>query len=256
MLNLQPDLIQNAIINQGHTRPDVMLIQTCTASTNDDLLQLCQQQPHLTSALVCSETQTQGRGQHQRTWCSPQGNIYFSSFVQLQRPLDGKLALEVALNIIHCPSLQDYPLQIKWANDLYSPLGKWGGILIEPIDTHRVVVGVGINLQPLSDQQRSTITQACTSLNELGISIQANPFIAELYIAIQNAVQWFNYGSQNLKQRFNHVAYRLNEIIEFEYQQQILKGQYLGINDDGALILHHQHGEQCFYNGRMLMHST
>lgn len=253
MLNLQQDLIQNAIINQGYTRPDVMLIQTSTTSTNDDLLQLCQQQPHITSALVCSETQTQGRGQHQRQWCSPQGNIYLSVLATLQRPLDGKLALEVALNIIHCPSLQDYPLQIKWANDLYSPQGKWGGILIEPIDLHRVIVGIGINLQPLSEQQRAQITQACTSLSELNIVIQANPFIAELYIAIQNAVQWFNYGSQNLKQRFNHVAYQLNEMIEFEYQQQILKGRFLGINDDGALILHHQHGEQCFYNGRMLI---
>lgn len=253
MLNLQQDFIQNAIINQGYTRPDVMLIQTSTTSTNDDLLQLCQQQPHITSALVCSETQTQGRGQHQRQWHSPQGNIYLSVLATLQHPLDGKLALEVALSIIHCPSLQDYPLQIKWANDLYSPQGKWGGILIEPIDLHRVIVGIGINLQPLSEQQRSQITQACTSLSELNIVIQANPFIAELYIAIQNAVQWFNYGSQNLKQRFNHVAYQLNEMIEFEYQQQILKGRFLGINDDGALILHHQHGEQCFYNGRMLI---
>lgn len=253
MLNLQQDLIQNTIIHQGYTLPDVMLIQTSTTSTNDDLLQLCQQQPHIQSALVCSESQTQGRGQHQRQWCSPQGNIYFSSLVQLQRPLDGKLALEVALNIIHCPSLQDYPLQIKWANDLYSPQGKWGGILIEPIDQHCVIVGIGINLQPLSKQQRSQITQACTSLSELNITIQANPFIAELYIATQNAAQWFNYGSQNLKQRFNHVAYQLNEMIEFEYQQQILKGRFLGIHDDGALILHHQHGEQCFYNGRMLI---
>ncbi len=48
--------------------------------------------------------------------------------VQTRTPLDGRLALEVALNILQIPQLQALSLQVKWPNDLYSAHGKWGGI--------------------------------------------------------------------------------------------------------------------------------
>ena len=141
--------------------PDIVILKQTTTSTNDDVRELAQK--NISSILICSETQTQGRGQHQRVWISPKGNIYLSTLINSQTPLDGRLALEVALNILQMPKLQGLNLQVKWPNDLYSQQGKWGGILVEPLSTHQAIVGVGINLftpesqdplQPISSLQR------------------------------------------------------------------------------------------------------
>lgn len=244
-------IIQHYIQSQYQHLPEMLIYKQKTTSTNDDLLQLCKQLTHLSSALICSEQQSLGRGQHHRQWVSPQGNIYMSALASLNRPVDGRFSLEVALNIINSPQLMSHDLNIKWVNDLYSPLGKWGGILIEPVRENLVIVGVGINIQALNSQQKAEIEQATTSLNELNIQVEREKLIADVYIAIQNAVQWFNYGSQNLSRRFNHVAYLYGQYVTFEHQQHILTGKYLGIADDGALLLQYNEQIQAFYNGRL-----
>ena len=111
--------------------PEVLMLKPTTTSTNDDVREIAQKGIH--SALVCSAQQTQGRGQRQRQWVSPEGNVYLSTLLNTRTAIDGRLALEVALNILHMPSLEALNLQIKWPNDLYSVQGKWGGILIEII---------------------------------------------------------------------------------------------------------------------------
>ena len=229
--------------------PEVVLLKPITGSTNDDVKALIAQGTK--TALVCSEIQTQGRGQHDRTWQSPQGNIYLSTIINTQRPIDGRLSLEVALNLIHMPSLAHFKnLYIKWANDLYSPQGKWGGILIEPISPHQVVVGVGINLLPRAELQQ--LDQAATSLSQLGLlEVSKIELIAQVYQAIQQAGQWFEHGSQNLAQRFNHVAMYRNEHILFETNQTTVQGTFLGIQDDGAVIVQTTSGIKTYYQGRL-----
>lgn len=205
-------------------------------------------QKGISTGLVCSAQQTQGRGQHQRQWSSPEGNIYLSTLIQTKTALDGRLALEVALNILQMPSLQGLSLQIKWPNDLYSAQGKWGGILVEPLSPHQAIVGVGINLNtpPVKNAD-----QPITSLHMLGLhQIERLSLIAELYTAIQQAAQWFEHGSYNLAERFNHHAIWLNQQVEFEHAQGKLHGRFQGISNDGAVLIKTDH-VQAFYQGRL-----
>ncbi|MEG2748775.1 MAG: biotin--[acetyl-CoA-carboxylase] ligase, partial [Acinetobacter sp.] len=95
--------------------PEVVLLKTTTTSTNDDLREIAQK--GIVTGLVCSEHQSHGRGQHQREWSSPEGNIYLSALVQTTTAIDGRFALEVALNILQMPSLQGLNLNVKWPND-------------------------------------------------------------------------------------------------------------------------------------------
>ena len=173
------------LLSAKNQLPEVVLLKATTTSTNDDIREIAQK--GITTGLVCSAQQTQGRGQHQRQWISPEGNIYLSTLVQTRTPLDGRLALEVALNILQIPQLQALNLQVKWPNDLYSAQGKWGGILVEPLSQHQAIVGVGINLKtpPVTDSD-----QPITSLEDLGLEQMSRlELISELYVAIQNADQ-------------------------------------------------------------------
>lgn len=245
----------NALLAQCGYTPEVVLLKSHTTSTNDDILQLYQQFPQLNSALICSEQQSQGRGQHQRTWISPQGNLYFSCLAQLNQPVNGRFSLEVALSILNSATLTDFPLKVKWANDLYSQYGKFGGILIEPMNTTTMIVGIGINLYPVETQQ--DVFYPITSLTELNIPFERLKLISELYHAVQQAVQWFNYGSQNLIQRFQHHAYLLGENIQFEHLDGITQGKYIGINADGALgLLNDEQKANYYYQGRIILNQS
>ena len=234
------------LLNAKNQFPEIVLLKTTTTSTNDDMREIAQK--GISSGLVCSAQQTQGRGQHQRQWVSPEGNIYLSTLIQTKTALDGRLALEVALNILQMPSLQGLSLQIKWPNDLYSAQGKWGGILVEPLSPHQAIVGVGINLNTPPVENAD---QPITSLAMLGLAhTDRLMLIAELYTAIQQASQWFEHGSYNLAERFNHHAIWLNQQVEFEHAQGKLQGRFQGISNDGAVLIKTDQ-VQAFYQGRL-----
>ena len=234
------------LLNAKNQFPEIVLLKTTTTSTNDDMREIAQK--GISSGLVCSAQQTQGRGQHQRQWSSPEGNIYLSTLIQTKTALDGRLALEVALNILQMPSLQGLSLQIKWPNDLYSAQGKWGGILVEPLSPHQAIVGVGINLNTPPVENAD---QPITSLAMLGLAhTDRLTLIAELYTAIQQASQWFEHGSYNLAERFNHHAIWLNQQVEFEHAQGKLQGRFQGISNDGAVLIKTDY-VQAFYQGRL-----
>lgn len=234
------------LLNAKNQFPEIVLLKTTTTSTNDDMREIAQK--GISSGLVCSTQQTQGRGQHQRQWSSPEGNIYLSTLIQTKTALDGRVALEVALNILQMPNLQGLSLQIKWPNDLYSAQGKWGGILVEPLSPHQAIVGVGINLNTPPVENAD---QPITSLAMLGLAhTDRLTLIAELYTAIQQASEWFEHGSYNLAERFNHHAIWLNQQVEFEHAQGKLQGRFQGISNDGAVLIKTDH-VQAFYQGRL-----
>jgi BirA family biotin operon repressor/biotin-[acetyl-CoA-carboxylase] ligase len=235
------------ILDDAGQPPEILILKPLTTSTNDDVREIAQR--GMQSILVCSTQQTQGRGQRQRQWVSPEGNVYLSTLLNTETPIDGRLALEIALNILQMPSLKNLNLQVKWPNDLYSPQGKWGGILVEPLSPHQVIVGVGINLAPIPKEH---IDQYVTSLQELELN---NPsriqLIAEVYMAIQQARAWFDHDCYNLAARFNHYAAFKNQAVEFEHHTGLCSGIFLGIQDDGAVNIDTREGLKQFYQGRL-----
>lgn len=235
------------ILDDAHQLPEVLILKPVTTSTNDDVREIARKGMH--SVLVCSTRQTQGRGQRQRQWVSPEGNIYLSTLLNTRTAIDGRLALEIALNILQMPSLNALKLQVKWPNDLYSLQGKWGGILVEPISPHQVIVGVGMNLEPVPQAQ---IDQHATSLRELELEdISRIQLIAELYMAIQQASEWFDHDCPNLAARFNHYAAFKNQAVEFEHHSGLCSGIFLGIQDDGSVNIETAEGLKQFYQGRL-----
>lgn len=236
------------LLTDAQQLPEVLLLKQSTTSTNDDVRELAQK--GINTILVCSEKQTQGRGQRERQWVSPVGNIYLSTLLETRTPLDGRLALEIALNILQIPTLKSLThLQIKWPNDLYSTQGKWGGILVEPISSHQAIIGVGINIMPLA---QDLLDQQATSLVELGLKTPNRiEMISELYLAIQQAGQWFEHGCYNLAIRFNHYASFIDQMIELEKIDQTIQGKFKGISDDGSLNIEIENRLSTHYQGRL-----
>jgi BirA family biotin operon repressor/biotin-[acetyl-CoA-carboxylase] ligase len=100
--------------------------------------------PPWTSLLA--ESQTHGRGRQGRKWVSPVGHVYAAIKLPNQRPFEGTLA-SVALGFALTQALRDEGVEVglKWPNDLLTPLGKAGGILLEN-RKGALVAGIGLNL--------------------------------------------------------------------------------------------------------------
>ena len=115
--------------------------------------------------LFVADTQTKGRGRHERTWDSPAGkNIYFNILI----PLDGiplnsapQITQVAALTFAEVfKSLQDEAnaqglgnkdigkVTVKWPNDILCGKSKFCGILAEVVFVPRpaISMGVGINV--------------------------------------------------------------------------------------------------------------
>ncbi|TAE59893.1 MAG: biotin--[acetyl-CoA-carboxylase] ligase, partial [Bacteroidetes bacterium] len=129
-------------------------------STNNYAMQAIKQglAPHGT--VYFAQKQTQGKGQHGKTWhTEPGSNIIMSAVLQTEQlPPQQPFLLSMAVAVACAEFLTLYTQSdvcIKWPNDIYWNDRKAGGILIENLITAHYqastqwshsVVGIGINV--------------------------------------------------------------------------------------------------------------
>lgn len=193
---------QPSVLNHRHV--------VSSPSTNSELMDairdgaLCANKVHLLTA----ETQTAGRGQRERSWQSPRGNVYLSLYHPVQMPVSGLLSLIIGVELAKMPIIQMLntqlqaqgltPIGVKWANDLgfYNAqynnaeqisentenaqekdenliyFSKLAGILIEPVwrasKLVGVVMGVGLNVKATP----VLTTKTCEGMSYQALSLQ------------------------------------------------------------------------------------
>jgi len=105
--------------------------------------------------VVCTENQTNGKGQLGSEWHADEGeNLTFSAFLNTSfLPLESQFYLNCAVSISVFNVLKKIlvpKLSIKWPNDILSENKKLCGILIENVvksnaETH-AIIGIGLNV--------------------------------------------------------------------------------------------------------------
>jgi BirA family biotin operon repressor/biotin-[acetyl-CoA-carboxylase] ligase len=132
---------------------------------------LAEGRPHGT--LIVADHQTGGRGRGQRVWHSTQGkSLLFSLLLDLEPPETFASVLTIAIATSIARAMQDVggvPARIKFPNDILVRGKKVAGILLEVKEyggAHRVVAGVGINVNQLHEDFPDEIRELATSLRE------------------------------------------------------------------------------------------
>ncbi len=246
--------------DQLHTALDELTIpkfdmidwQESTESTNNDCKLWAER--GAVRALSISNHQTAGRGQSNRVWQSPMGNLYLSFLTDLPKPLDGRLALEAGLALVNMPILQNLDLSVKWPNDLYARGAKWGGILIEPIHSHNIehgaIIGIGINLQPMQDMVSDRAVIDLTTL--LNHELDRVQLIVAVIQAVQQAIDSFVQGCLKLPERFLRYDALVNKAIQITRPEKpLLHARAVGIAEDGSLQISTAGGFEQLYSGQI-----
>ena len=229
-------------------------------STNDYAKKLAEEGAQ-NGTVVWAKRQTAGKGTHGRSFISIEGNVFWSAIVRIgpehfDIPFNRRLVYINALAVYN--TIQKFiddraSLSIKWPNDILLNEKKISGSLMESsIESSWIVVGVGINVVDSPSSDKSMIYPP-TSLRECGYEAAREDIIGELNTQLSNEIRYFmDNGFSKLRDRYLERAFRLKKEISIGNRpdkRDYVKGIYVGIDDDGYLLLEREHKIEKFFSG-------
>lgn len=220
---------------------------------------------------VLAESQTRGRGQRGRSWHSPPGAGIYASFVvrpalpPSRAPALTLLAGVAVRSAVHLTTGQE--LAIKWPNDLLAEeLELYGrkvaGLLVEVSADGRkldhAVIGVGLNVRDVP--RPAPLAAYATSLEELaarrGTVSTSVLDRARLIAAIAGELErrldeLERVGLEWILEDWTEHAAGRGELVTLVVDGERVRGELLGVADDGALLLLTDEGRRTFYRGEL-----
>lgn len=176
--------------------------------------------------LIVADTQTAGRGRHERTWASPAGkNLYFNILIPLEGiPLASSPQITQVASLTFAEVFRDLQessnaqglgnsdigkVSVKWPNDILCGKHKFCGILAELVYIKRTVIpakagistnippapaismGVGINVNS-DPADYAHLGRAVTTLRDIcGQSVNREKLLQSLIASLERAIGQF-----------------------------------------------------------------
>ncbi len=236
-------------------------------STSAEARKLAESLEHNQTLLVWAKRQTSGRGRYDREWISEPGNFYttlllYPDVLMETLPQLSFVAALAARDACHperstChpehsegsqvagdPSLlaQD-DIHFKWPNDLLLKGRKAGGILLESGmsgDKRWVAIGVGINLA----SHPENVMHPATHLAAEGINLTPEALLEQFATAFKQWYEaWRRDGFAVVCAAWLRHADGINKAVEVRLPNHTLRGIFIGMREDGALLLRLENDE-------------
>lgn len=195
--------------------------------------------------VLLADTQTSGRGQHQRNWESEPGkNLTFTiAFKPAHADRLPLLTLSSAFAIRQALTRHyDGDYAVKWPNDLILNGRKIGGILTESLfngqKLNRVLVGIGINVN--QTQFSSEITDSATSLAlHLANTPPREDLLADILLAVEDGYRKWHHFDTEFLQEINRSLIGYGEWVDLVVDGKSLneRVKFLGINEKSQLVI-------------------
>jgi BirA family biotin operon repressor/biotin-[acetyl-CoA-carboxylase] ligase len=233
-------------------RFDVDALAECD-STNTQLLARAEAGAPSGTVLV-ADRQTAGRGRRGRTWfAAPGDSLTFSLLWRFpqESTAPGGLSLAVGLALARgLSSLGIGGIGLKWPNDLLLQGRKLGGVLVElqPGQLRSAVIGIGLNLH-LPDSLPIDVRQEAAALDQTGQAYAREPVLAALLTALQRTLDEYAVsGFPALRDDWMAHHAHQGQAVRISGGTE-LEGRCLGVDGDGALLVHTDQGLQTVVSG-------
>lgn len=202
--------------------------------------------------------QTNGIGQNNNQWHSENGkNLAITFAISIQKhwnliELNKILTLSVLLTI---QKFSEFPLSIKWPNDIFANDKKISGILfeIQNINNHKIAFfGVGININQIDFPPNLNLATSLFQLNQIETKI--HNVLMSLIENVHIHLQKLNVQSQ-IHDDFQKYLWRLNESITlkiangdgFKLEQFVL----VDVDFEGRILVANEFGDHFkFHHGQ------
>ena len=187
-----------------------------------------------------------GVGRYGKTWHSCFGNfssslLFFPTGDESQFAQRSFItALAVRDTIIEFEVPPDF-ITLKWPNDVLIDNKKVAGILLQSATTlskrRALIIGVGVNLSSIEKENKGPVLpQPISSISDFAKPPNARKFLHTLIKKFNHWEKSFKtFGFSEIRRAWESFGPSIGQDINIRCGKEDSKGQYLGINDFGAL---------------------
>lgn len=225
-------------------------------STNEEAKHMAAQYPN-EPLMFISDKQYSGRGRMGRSFYSPAETGLYMSCVFYPKPREpfSKAVIYTAMAAVAVVrainSVCTVRPKIKWINDLYIDERKVAGILteaetdLETGETHRLTVGIGINITTADFPLEIRGKAASLGVNVVRNRLAAN-IINEFYTLAAEK-------PDDLMEEYRRDCFIIGRDVTFSDGLQLFKGKVAGVGDNCELILDVDREKLTFSHGEILV---
>ena len=191
------------------------------------------------STLQCvySDRQTGGYGRHNRTWFSPEGNIYMTLSFPLVSKIDPAYTLNMVIpvTIIRVLKTMNIEATLKWPNDIIVNNCKVCGILSKII-FNTVHIGIGLNVNCMDFAHIERIIFPCASLKQItGKDYDIASIVTKLYHEFEHDVKiWNNSGIHSFLQEYEQ--YLIKSLLTIRVGNTTVTGSIVSVFKEGVSL--------------------
>lgn len=191
---------------------------------------------------VIAECQEAGRGRRGGRWHSTFGKQLTMSLCYIFDDFNKLEGLSVGIGVAVAQAVERFGFEdilLKWPNDIYKDLKKFGGILIETVphkNKIKAIIGVGLNVYA---DEFSNIDKDYTSIFETQPEgFKRNDLAVQLINNIKKVCHEFNDNNKKMIiESFKARDELLGRNIRVENEQGIFEGRAAGVDPHGSLLL-------------------
>ncbi len=232
-------MILGAALPHGYRR-----IAFASAGSTNDEARLLAEAGVRDGLIVTAGLQRAGRGRQGKVWLSPSGNLYASILARPTLPLGRATELVFAAGVAVAEALDPFlppeaQARCKWPNDILAGGRKLAGILAEAAADSagrcsHIVIGIGINVADFP----TDAAWPATSLEVLGSTATADDVLAAVAGAWDRWYKrWRDDGFAAIRAGWSARAFAVGETIELKQDRAVHRGRFIGLDDNGALVL-------------------
>jgi len=209
--------------------------------------------PHI----IHADHQTQGYGQHGRSWVSGNGNLYASFLLPLNFSLKIIGQFSIATIVALGRTLDQLGFQglyhYKWPNDLFMNQGKVGGILIEihPNKTgNSLIVGMGLNILTIPSFEGNYQGHSLKKSNP-ALNLTPLIFLEKFSFTYQETLRcWKEEGFCDIQDSWVAHSQDINKPVSYLEKEVQQTGIFYGIDENGYAMVKAPEGQIVKFQNR------
>jgi BirA family biotin operon repressor/biotin-[acetyl-CoA-carboxylase] ligase len=196
--------------------------------------------------VVVAEIQNRGKGRRGKTWISPPGGVWMSIILRPDIPTSKAPQLTLVTGVAVAETLKkelNLDVGIKWPNDILIGNKKVCGILTEVNANinkiNYVIVGIGIDMNVDVPLLPPDLQEGATSLkNELDTEINGAILVQKFLLNLEKLYNQFTSGKfPDILNEWRFLSKTIGRKVEVRTRGKTIRGDAIGINKDGILIL-------------------
>ena len=199
--------------------------------------------------VIVAERQLKGRGRKGNDWYSPAGTgLYFSILLRPNFSIEDLSRINMIISLaLYNVLKRDYPVKMKWPNDIYLVDKKIAGILIESnIEgdlIKEVIIGVGCNTNQKSFPDGLNKKAGSLFLYN-GEAVDNKRLLIDILIEFDRLYSEFIIDRIDYIEKWKERLGIIGQEIKVKSDRDVIEGEVADIDGQGNLILEKVNGDR------------